>query len=204
VAATTALHGRGDLVSQPLGGDLEVVDVHLEPLLMAGASSDLVLQVRNRSTLTVIADRVRLLLPVRDTKPAGCITKVSGPLLDSAGLALVDDQRVVLEPGRAGQLLVPAALSLAAGATGGCGFRVQVDVQAVPSPPRTVPPTTGPSATPPTTRPTTDPTAEPPTTRATSRPPATDPTLIPVTPPPTLPPLDCDAADPLCTTSSPG
>ncbi len=203
VAAPAVLHGRGELVSRPLSGDLEVVDVQLEPLLVPGGTADLVLRVRNRSALTVAADRVRLLLPVRDVKPAGCFAKVSGPLLDPGGVVLAGDQRVVLGPGRAEQVVVPGALSLAASGNGGCGFRVQVDVQGVQSPATTAPTTvpTAPTTTPPTTAPTTDPTTvEPPTT-------AEPPTIAPVTPPPTLPPtmpaLDCDPADPTCATSAP-
>jgi len=191
VAAPAVLHGRGELVSRPLSGDLEVVDVQLEPLLVpGGGSADLVLRVRNRSALTVAADRVRLLLPVRDVKPAGCFAKVSGPLLDPGGVVLAGDQRVVLGPGRAEQVVVPGALALAASGTGGCGFRVQVDVQGEQSAaPTTVP--TAPTTRPTTTAPTTDPTtAEP-------------PTIAPVTPPPTMPAVDCDPADPTCATSAP-
>jgi hypothetical protein len=206
VAASTVLHGRGELVSQPLSGDLEVADVRLEPLLVPGAAGDLVLRVRNRSALTVVADRVRLHLPMRDVKPAGCLAKVSGPLLDPGGVALVDGQRVVLGPGRAEQVVVPGALSLAASATGGCGFRVQVDVQAVQSPPTTSPatrPTTEPTATVPSTGPATRPPTTVPTADPATADPSAEPTIAPVTPPPTLPDLDCDAADPACATSPP-
>src|SRR5882724_1350737 len=80
-AAAVVVHGKGELVSQPLTGDLEVVDVHLDPLLVPGQASDLVLQVRNRSASTVVADRVRLAPPLRDGTPAGCLAKLSGPLL---------------------------------------------------------------------------------------------------------------------------
>jgi cell division septation protein DedD len=194
-AAALVVHGKGELVSQPLTGDLAVVDARLEPLLIPGAASDLVLQVRNRSAFTVVADRVRLELPLQDTRPAGCAAKVSGPLLAPHGVALVGTRRVTLGPGRAKQVVVPSALSLAAGAKGGCGFRVVVDVQAIQASPTVTPPTTA-TTTPPTTAPTTTPPTTPATTPAETIP-ATVPTSVAVTPP-TAPTLDCDPVDPSC------
>jgi hypothetical protein len=186
-ATTLILHGRGELVSQPLAGDLAVLDVRLEPALVPGGSADLVLQVRNRSTVTVVADRIRLQLPLRDARPAGCAAKVSGALMQRAGVALVDDQRVTLGPGRAEQVVLPSALTLAASAKQGCGFRVVVDVQAVQADPR---PTLSP------TRPTAQPTSPPPTVPPPSSPTASPPRTA--TPPP-LPTLDeCDPVEPEC------
>ena len=189
-AAVVVVHGKGELVSQPLTGDLEVVSVRLEPLLSPGAASDLVLRVRNRSTFIVVADRVRLLLPLREASPAGCAAKVSGPLLGPAGVVLVDDQRVTLAPGRAEQIVVPSALSLAASAKGGCGFRVSVDVQAVQAAPTPTP----------TTRPTTTPTTTPTTAQPTAVPSTPQPDDSTLSPPPTMPTLDCDEFDPNCPT----
>jgi hypothetical protein len=195
-AAATVLHGRGDLVSEPLTGDLEVVDARLEPLLVPGGASDVTVRLRNRSTLTVMTDRVTLTSPLRDARPAGCGAKVSGPLL-GAGLQLTDDQRLVLAPGHAADLVLPSALALAPGATGGCGFRVQLDVRAVPAPTRTptrpapASPTTSPSLPPVTVTPE-PPTSEPPTSAA----PTGQPSTVPTPPIPTLEP--CDPVDPDC------
>ncbi|GIM96811.1 hypothetical protein [Paractinoplanes toevensis] len=191
-AAVTALHGRGELVSQPLTGDLQVLDAQLEPLLVPGVASDLVLKVRNRSATNVIADRVRLLQPLLDVKPAGCLSAVSGPLLSPTGVTLLDERRVVLGPGRTETVVVPSALTLAAGAKGGCGFRVQVDIQAVKAPPTTNPPTTRPTTPPTDEPPTSDPSSWPtfpPTTVPFPDPPTGDPSswpTVPTTPPPTV------------------
>ncbi|GIF20017.1 hypothetical protein BJ973_002078 [Actinoplanes tereljensis] len=197
-AAVTVIHGQGELVSQPLTGDIEVIDAQLEPLLVPGVSSDLVLTVRNRSAANVVADRVRLIQPLRDAKPTGCLTAVSGPLLSPFGVTLLDERRVVLGPGRTETVVVPSALTLAAGAKNGCGFRVLVDIQAVKAPP-TTPTTTRPTTntpTPPTDPPTSDPSSwpsvpvttvpfpDPPTGEPSSWPPT-----VPTTPPTTALPL---------------
>ena len=192
-AARLVLHGKGELVNPPLAGDLEVLSLQLEPVLVPGGSGDLVLSVRNRSTLTVTADRVSLDTPLRDARPAGCAAKVSGPLLQKDGVTLSGDERVTLAPGHTGRLVVPAALSLAPSAKQGCGFRVRVALQAVQAYP-TRPPAT-PATQPPTSRPPapTSPTPRPPT----SQPPSAEPTTAyPPTAPPSLP--DCDPADPEC------
>jgi hypothetical protein len=187
-ATGLVLHGKGELVNPPLAGDLEIVSLQLEPVLVPGGSGDLILSVRNRSTLTVMADRVRLDSPLRDARPAGCTTKISGPLLQKNGVLLIGRERIALMPGRVGQLSVPSALSLAPSAKQGCGFRVQVDVQAVEAVPTSPPPTVAPSTTSPP-----QPTTPPPPTEA---PPSEGgPTTI--TPPP-LPDPDCDPADPDC------
>jgi hypothetical protein len=186
------VHGQGQLVSQSLTGGLEVVDAGLEPLLVPGRSSDLVVHVRNRGVHSVVADRVGLRLPLRDAKPAGCAAMVSGPLLGPGGVALTGSERTVVGPGWAGTIVVPSALSLATGANAGCGFKVTVDVRALQVPDRTPPPTS-PTVSPPTMPPIdcdpVDPTCTPePTATATP------------TPPSDLPPtVDCDPVDPTCT-----
>jgi hypothetical protein len=216
-AAGMILHGRGELVSQPLTGDLEVLDARLEPMLLPGATGNLILSVRNRSAADAVADRVRLLRPLRDVQPAGCLAAVSGPLLDPGGVSLAGLQRVTIRAGRTGEVVVPAALALAATAKNGCGFRVQVDIQAIQLPPKTMPPSSWPTTDPtwsptagptdptstPTAGPGTDPTTIPtpwpgtdPTTVPTGAPPTTSPTTQPSPPP--MPTLDCDELDPGC------
>jgi len=199
-AAAVVVHGKGELVSQPLTGDLQVVTARLDPLLVPGQASDLVIQVRNRSAFTVVADRVRLASPPREESPAGCLAKLSGPLLrETAGVKLAGGQRVALAPGRDGQVVVPGALSLATSAKGGCGFRVVVDVQAVRQAPTTTPPTT------PTTTPT--PTTVTPTTHPSTVTPTTHPSTVTPTEPTTVATSatvsagdtsTCDPAAPVC------
>jgi hypothetical protein len=147
-ADPAVVRGQGDLVSMPLTGGLAVVDARLEPLLVPGGSSDLVVTVRSRSAQPLTLDRVLLKSPPRDARPPGCVAKLTGPLRSGAGVTLTGEQRVVVGPGRAADLTVPSVLSLPASAAGGCGFRVTVEVRAVPAAPHSLPPT--PEATPPT------------------------------------------------------
>lgn len=210
--AAVTLHGQAELVSQPIvQAGLAVNAARLEPALTPGDTSALVFTVRNTSGLTVVADRVTLKLPLRDAKPAGCTSRVSGPLLARRGLPLTGGERVLLGPGQNADVTVPGALSLASSATRGCGFRVTLDVQAVPgggapatSPIKGKPPTgstvdpTQPVATPPTPVapgiPTTATTA--PTTAGTVTPP---PPATGFTPPTTYSGGDdCDPADTSC------
>lgn len=193
-AVTTVVHGQGELVSQPLTGGVEVVGASLEPLLVPGRAGDLVVHVRNRGAYSVVADRVSLKLPLRDARPAGCVAKVSGPLLDRGGVTLAGAQRTVIGPGWAGEIVVPSALRLAAGADGGCGFKVSVDVRALVLPDRTPPPSS-PPVTPPSSPPIDcdefDPTCTP-------EPTAVPTTTAPTPPSDTPPTLDCDEFDPDC------
>ncbi|GAA2616779.1 hypothetical protein Adu01nite_30430 [Paractinoplanes durhamensis] len=196
-AAGAVLHGKGELVNQPLTGDLQVLDVQLEPQLVPGVASNLIVKVRNRSASHVIADRVRLVSPLRDAKPAGCLSAVSGPLLNPAGVLLYGaQQRLDIGPGITGEVVLPAALRLAAKAKNGCGFRVDVDIQAIAIPDRSLPPTTFPTS-PPTTDPTppTFPTIDPDPSDTDL--PGTTPPTVPPTPPAT-PSWACDEFDPTC------
>jgi hypothetical protein len=179
-SAAIVLHGHAELVVDPAEtGGLEVGDVRLAAPLVPGGTADLVLAVRNRGTVPVAADRITASLPLKDARPAGCTSKVSGPLLTADGSRLSGQQRVVLQPGEQRVVTVPRAVRLAASSKTGCGFRLTLDVQAV----QVVVPTT-----PAPTRPTTAPDTEP-------------PTIAPTTAPTETPPLqldDCDEADPAC------
>jgi hypothetical protein len=184
VAATAVLvRGEREIVSQPLTGDLQVVDARLEPWLIPGAASDLVVRVRNRGAKPVTLDRLKLKLPLRTPQPAGCTARVSGPLLAAAGMPLPAAQRVGVPAGREVSVTVPKVLTLAAAASSGCGFKVVVEVQAIQNQPTSAPtatPTTAPT-TPPTTRPTTMP---PTATSPTVQPPTVQPTTTPTIDPP--------------------
>jgi len=140
-ADPVVVRGQGDLVSTPLSGGLAVVDARLEPLLIPGGSSDLVVNVRNRGAQFLVLDRVLLRSSPRDAHPSGCVAKLTGPLRSGDGITLTGEQRVVVGPGRAADLTVPSVLSLPASAAGGCGFRVAVEVRAVPTAPHSLPPT---------------------------------------------------------------
>jgi hypothetical protein len=190
--AAVAVHGRGELVADAVEtAGLEIDEVRLSVPLTPGHTSDLVFRARNRTGSVLVTDRVTALLPLREAKPAGCTSKVSGPLLGS-GMVLGGEQRVVLAPGERQEITIPAAVRLAGSSKTGCGFKVTIDVQAV-----SAPPTTGP-----TTRPPTSPTVRPsdptgPSDPPTSTPP-TEPPPTTVNPPTVTPTVDCDPVDPTC------
>ena len=177
--AAVVVRGEREIVSQPLTGDLQVTDARLEPWLIPGAASDLVVRVRNRGAKPVTLDRLTLKLPLRTPQPAGCTARVSGPLMASAGMPLPAAQRISVPAGREVSVTVPKVLTLAAAASSGCGFKVVVEVQAVQNPPTTMPTAVPPTSRPPTMPPTT-PTLQPPTLQP--------PTLQPSTGQPTPPP----------------
>jgi hypothetical protein len=142
--AAVVLRGQGELVAEPAEwAGLQVDDVHLAAPLTPGGSADLILTVRNRSTVYATADRLVAPTPLREARPAGCTTKVSGPLLAKAGLKLTGAQRASLSPGSGQVITVPGALRLAATAKTGCGFRLTINVEAteLPRPPVVIPPT---------------------------------------------------------------
>lgn len=147
VYAAAVVHGRADLVVQQAAvASLVASDIHLSGLI-PGAATDLYFTVRNPGKVSVTADRITALLPLRDARPAGCADKVSGPLIASNGLRLAGQPRRTLAPDESQQITVPNALRLAASARTGCGFRVTVDVQAIQAPDSTSS-TTQPSASP--------------------------------------------------------
>jgi hypothetical protein len=180
---------------------LEVDDVHLS--LAPGGSADLVVRVRNRGTVPVTADRITLESPLRDARPKKCTDRVSGPLLAHDGLILGGRQRVTVRPGTREWITVPGAVRLSRTAKGGCGFRVVMDVRAVPVPPKSpavTPTTEGPVAPKP-------PTGPAPTSTEDTGSPQPGPTTTPPTAPttsttgtfgPLPPPIDCDEFDPTC------
>lgn len=184
-AAAVVVRGEREIVSQPLTGALQVTDARLEPWLIPGAASDLVVRVRNSSTKPVTLDRLKLKLPLRTPQPAGCTARLSGPLLATAGMPVPAAQRVSVPAGREVSVTVPKVLTLAAAATSGCGFKVVVEVQAVQNQP-TTPPTTRPTTMPTTTAPS----PPPPTTAPTPQPSTVQPTTAPPPPPPTVEPPD--------------
>src|SRR4051812_24484118 len=80
--AAVSVHGRGELVAEPVEtAGLEIDEVRLSVPLTPGHASDLVFRARNRTGGVLVADRVTALLPLREAKPAGCTSKVAGPLL---------------------------------------------------------------------------------------------------------------------------
>lgn len=150
VAATTVyVRGKTDMISQPLTGDLQVLDAHLDPMLLPGGTSGLVLRVRNRAAKPVTLDRVTLVRPLRSPTPSTCAGKLSGPLMATAGMPVPTGQRIRIPAGRDAAVTIPAVIKLASSATKGCGFRVTVQVQAVQDPPSspTLTPSTNPTST---------------------------------------------------------
>jgi hypothetical protein len=176
--AWVVLHGRGELTAETYQEqDLQVTDVRLSAPLSPGGSADLLFSVRNPNAFAVSVDRVTLAGAMRKAKPAGCTSKVSGPLTNAAGYRLPAADRVLVGPGAQQAVVVHTAFRLAASAKAGCGFTVGVDVSATQltptASPTTVKPTTpGPTSTrtePATVSPTTQ-TPPPPTTPATTPP----------------------------------
>jgi hypothetical protein len=218
--ATSVLHGRAELVAPAADlAQLQVSGVHLASPPRPGETVGLVFTVRNNTKAAVTVDRVIAQLPLRDARPAGCTSKLSGPLMSRSGFRLTGDQRVLLAPREQRQVTVPKVLMLSAAARTGCGFRVSVDVQAVPTPHPTATPTNTPpigTSPPPTTvpadptmitTPPTSPTITPPPTIGGGCDPEYDPYCDPTGPtsqpttviPPTLPTDDCDPVyDPTC------
>lgn len=196
-SAAIILHGRG-VLEAPAGMEqnLQVSDVRLSRPLMPGGAADLLLSVRNPNAFGTRVDRITLVGALRKAKPAGCTSKVSGPVTKPAGYRLPPADQVLVGAGAKKDVVVHAAFTLAGSAKTGCGFTAEVDVSATQltptASPTTVKPSTAPTSTTPPTEPTTAPTSIEPTT-------TTEITLVPPGIPPSME-VDCDPNDP----STPG
>lgn len=170
--AAIVLRGRGTLVAPALDEQQLVVnDERLSAPLVPGGSSDLLFEVRNPNAFPARVDRVSLGSALRAAKPAGCTAKVSGPVTKPGGYALPAAERVTVPAGGRLEVTVAGAFKLAASAARGCGFTVDILVNATQgvsptsAPPAVTAPPEPPVTTPPsTTRPADPTTAPPPTT----------------------------------------
>lgn len=178
--AAIVLQGRGTLVAPALDEQqLQVTDERLSTPLTPGGSSDLLFAVRNPNPFPARVDRVSLASPMSKTRPAGCTAKVSGPV--QRGYTFPAAERVSVPAGGRVEVTVPAAFKLAGSASKGCGFTVDILVNATQA-------TSAPVSSPPTA---TAPAPQQPTTPATTRP--ADSTTAPPPPSTELPdedPLD--------------
>jgi hypothetical protein len=192
-SAAIVLHGRGTLKA-PASSEptLQVSNIRLSAPLMPGGAVDLLISVRNPNAFGTRVDQVTLVGALRGARPAGCTSKVGGPVTRPDGYRLPPADRVLVGAGAKKNVVVRAAFTLAGSATTGCGFTAVVDVSATQLTPATIP-TSEPVPTAPTS--TVPPTAAT-TTAVTTAVPDTDPTVF-VTPPPPGG-LDCDPADPAC------
>ncbi len=194
--AAVVLHGRGTLQAPAVQeSTLQVSDVRLTRPLLPGATADLLFSVRNPNLFSVRVDQVAVIGALRKAKPAGCASKVAGPVTGKTGYRLPRAEQVLVAAGVKKNVLVRAAFTLARSAKTGCGFTAEVDVSATQLAPTTSPtvghPTSASTSAPPPTQTTTG-------TPAGSTPATTDPVPTgPVSPPPTLP-GDCDMLDPSC------
>lgn len=174
-SAAIVLHGRGVLnVPAYHEQGLQVSDVRLAGPLVPGGGADLQFSVRNPNAFTVRVAGVSLIGALRKAKPAGCTAKVTGPVAKPAGYRLPASEQVLVAAGLRADVVVHNAFRLAASATKGCGFTVDIDVQGI----QQASPTTSPTA-PVTTAPT--PSAEPATTAPSSSPTAQPPATVPPT-----------------------
>jgi hypothetical protein len=196
--ASIILHGRGELnAPAATGNSLQVSNIRLSTPLTPGGKADLLFSVRNPNAYGARVDQVTLVGALRKANPAGCTSKVSGPITKASGYHLPAADQVLVGAGAKRNVVVRAAFQLAGSAKTGCGFSVVVDVSATQLPPVASPTTTKPAppATPATTKPPIDPTTQPVTTPPT--------TPAQATPPPVAGGEECDPADPDCPTANP-
>jgi hypothetical protein len=184
-SAAIVLHGRG-MLNVPAYHEqgLQVSAVRLTGPLVPGESADLQFSVRNPNTFTVRVAGVTLIGALRKAKPAGCVTKVTGPVTKPAGYRLPASEQVLVAAGLRADVVVHNAFKLAASATKGCGFTVDIDVQGIQQASPTTPETTAPTPPPASPSPSQSASSSP------TQPPATVPPTIVV---PGLP--DIDPAD---------
>jgi hypothetical protein len=164
-------------------------------VLLAGAAFGAIIlhgrgELRNLNAFGARVDQVTLVGALRKAKPAGCTSKVSGPVTRPGGYRLPLADQVLVGAGVKKDVVVHTAFTLAGSAKAGCGFTVEVDVSAT---------QLTPIASPTTVNPTTAPTGTTPPHH--SLPPTDAPTLTPATSQATPPPAatsDCDPADPTC------
>jgi hypothetical protein len=108
---------------------LQVSDERLSETLVPGGSADLVFRVRNPNAFSVVVNRIGLASALRKASPAGCTSKLSGPLVRPGGYRLPATRQVTVGAGARVTVTVPDAVRLAASARGGCGFVVDIEVQ---------------------------------------------------------------------------
>jgi hypothetical protein len=187
-SAAIILHGRG-VLEAPASTEqnLRVSDVRLSAPLRPGGTVDLLLSVRNPNAFGTRVDRITLVGALRKAKPAGCTSKVSGPVTKPAGYRLPAADQVLVGAGVKKDVVVHAAFTLAGSAKTGCGFTAEVDVSATQLTPTASPTTANPT---PASTSTTSP-AAPVTTPPTTVPVTVPTTLIPPGVPPSID-TDCD------------
>lgn len=202
--AAVLLHGRGVLVAPSLQQqqqqNLQVGNIRLSKPLAPGGSADLLFSVRNSNAFGVRVDQLSLIGALRKAKPAGCTSKVTGPVTRRAGMRLPPAEQVLVGAGKQRNVVVHAAFILAKSARTGCGFTVEVDVSATQLPSTVSPTTDSPSPAPASTT-TTGPAWPPGHPPVITTPPATiTPTIDATMTPPDLPPGmgDCDPLDLSC------
>lgn len=147
--AAIRLTGHGTLVVTASGiQELVVGTIRLTGPLSPGGTADVSVRVRNPNTFPVRVERATLLGGASRVSPPGCFAKVSGPLTVKAGYTLKPAEQVVIAPGQTKTVLLRKALALAASARAGCGFHIQLLIDATRQTP-TIPPTSPGGGTPP-------------------------------------------------------
>lgn len=156
--AAITLTGRGTVTAPAARTEqLQVSAERLSRPLLPGASANLVFTVRNPNGFPVDVDRVALASTPRAVSPAGCAAQLTGPLLAKGGYPLPAAERITVAAGASRSVTVRDAVRLASSARTGCGFTVDITVQATQGAPvvtPTVAPPGGPIRQPPTSAPT--------------------------------------------------
>lgn len=205
-SAAIILHGRGTLQAPAsTEQDLQVSDVRLSRPLVPGGAADLLLSVRNPNAFGTRVDQITLVGALRKANPAGCTSKVGGPVTKPAGYRLPPADQVLVGAGMKKDVVVHAAFTLAGSAKTGCGFTVEVDVSATQltptASPTTVDPTTASTSTTNPAEPTSAPVTTAPTTTAPTAAPTTMSTMLI---PPGVPPSMDNNCDLMCIASGAG
>lgn len=130
-AAAIVLTGKGTLTAPAYTEQtLQVSGERLSGPLTPGTAADLLFTVRNPNAFPARVNRVSLASPLRKAKPAGCTAKVGGPVTRTAGAELAAAEQVTVPAGDQAQVTVRGAFRLAAGAGKGCGFTVDILINA--------------------------------------------------------------------------